>query len=220
MCEDIFYIIMTIEINEKEYKIKQTIRSLFLWEQITGRTFEIKSTLDNYLYFYCILLANNENFISWDEFINIIDENPQIIIELSKKLTQSQEIENLLNTDSEDNEKDKKKRITIAELYSILVLQFGLNPDYVLDEIQTYEISSLMKYSFYKNRDDWEQSRLISFIIAQSNSKKKLKLQDIIKFEWEKEEKENTTITKEEIENLSKQAEEFERYFKSINDKC
>ena len=69
-----------------------------------------------------------------------------------------------------------------------------------------------MKYSFYKNNVDWEIGRLISFLIAQTNSKKKLKLTDIMEFDWEKEEK-ITTITTEEIEMLRKQASEYEKLF-------
>lgn len=72
-----------------------------------------------------------------------------------------------------------------------------------------------MKYSYYKHKDNWEQSRLISFIIAQVNSKKKLKLEDITKFEWEREQttEKDTYISTEEIERLRKEAEEMERMF-------
>lgn len=104
----------TITINGKDYNIKQTIRAIFLWEQITGRTFEIKTTLDNYIYFYSILLANNPDFMLWDDFINCLDKDPMILVDLSKKLTESQEMEKLLNPDSEsetDEEKKKNKHI-------------------------------------------------------------------------------------------------------------
>lgn len=100
---------MTIKIKEKEYKVKQTIRAIFLWEQITERQFEIKSTLDNYLYFYCLLLANNPDFMSWDEFINLLDDEPEILIQLSKVLTEQTKLDKLLNPDSGDEKSDKKK---------------------------------------------------------------------------------------------------------------
>lgn len=75
-----------------------------------------------------------------------------------------------------------------------------------------------MNYSYYRNKESWEQSRLISYLIAQVNSKKKLRLQDIIEFEWEKEKNiENQKITQEEIEALQKQAEEYEKLFNSNN---
>lgn len=106
MYREMFFI-HSMTIKEKEYQIKQTIRALFLWEQITGKSFEIKTTLDNYLYFYCLLLANNPDFMGWDEFINTLDEDPTILIQLSKALTQQQELEKILYP--EDSDSDKKK---------------------------------------------------------------------------------------------------------------
>lgn len=99
-----------ISISGKNYKIKQTIRAIFLFEQIIGRVFEIKNTMDNYIYFYCILLANNkEDCLTFDEFIDALDEDPNILVELNKKLTESQEIEKILNPDNDNESEDKKK---------------------------------------------------------------------------------------------------------------
>ena len=97
----------------------------------------------------------------------------------------------------------------------MLVMQCGYDPKYVLDEIETYELNAAMKYSYYAVKDDWEQARLIAYMIAQTNSRKTLKMQDIMTFHWEEEEEEhNTKITKEEIEALKRQAEQ---YLKSKN---
>lgn len=100
---------MTIKIKGKDYKVKQTIRAIFLWEQISEKQFEIKSTLDNYLYFYCLLLANNKDFMSWDEFIDTLDDEPGIIVEMSQLLTEQSKLDKLLNPDSGDESDDKKK---------------------------------------------------------------------------------------------------------------
>lgn len=94
-------------------------------------------------------------------------------------------------------------------------MQCGYDPEYVLDKIETYELNAAMKYSYYAVKDDWEQARLIAYIVAQVNSKKTLKMQDIMKFHWEEEtEHGDTKITKEEIEMLKRQAE---AYLKSQN---
>lgn len=69
-----------------------------------------------------------------------------------------------------------------------------------------------MEFGYYRHKEEWEQTRLISYLIAQTNSKKKLKLQDIIKFQWETD-NESTKITNEEINDLSKQAQEIEAMF-------
>lgn len=100
---------MTIKIKGKEYKVKQTIRAIFLWEQISEKQFEVKTTLDNYLYFYCLLLANNTDFMSWDEFVDTLDDEPGIIVEMSHILTERSKLDKLLNPDSGDATADKKK---------------------------------------------------------------------------------------------------------------
>ena len=83
-------------------------------------------------------------------------------------------------------------------------------PDYVLDRMEWYEIESVINYQHYANKENWEQARLIAYIIAQVNSKKRLKIEDIIKFPWDSEFKEeNQTISKEDIERLNKLAQTY-----------
>lgn len=92
-------------------------------------------------------------------------------------------------------------------------MQCHYPPNYVLDEMQWYEISAALKYQYYAVKDGWEQARLIGFLIAQSNSTKKLKMEDILEFPWEKNSNESiedkTIITKEDIERLRKEAEKY-----------
>lgn len=73
--------------------------------------------------------------------------------------------------------------------------------------MEWYEIHSVMKYSYYANQDLWETSRLVSYLIAQVNSKKKLKLQDILEFQWEKSDPIN--VSNEERDRLQKLANEY-----------
>lgn len=90
-------------------------------------------------------------------------------------------------------------------------MQCHFPPAYVLDEMEWYEISAALKYQYYSIKDGWEQARLISFLIAQTNSKRSLKFEDIMVFPWEKEEntQEKQKITKEDIERLKQKAEEY-----------
>ena len=68
-----------ITINNTEYKVKYTIRALFIFEQITGKAFEIKTLLDNYIFFYSMILANNpDNILDWNVFIDALDSDPSI----------------------------------------------------------------------------------------------------------------------------------------------
>jgi hypothetical protein len=48
--------------------------------------------------------------------------------------------------------------------------------------MQMYEIPLLLSNIYKKNKESWEQTRLLGFITAQVNSTKKLNITDIIKF--------------------------------------
>ena len=99
-----------ITINGKEYLIKYTIRALFLFEQITGKPFKIETLLDNYVFFYCLILANNkDNIIEWDDFINAIDDNPNLFSEMNEVLEEENKKNNLFNDNGEAADDSKKK---------------------------------------------------------------------------------------------------------------
>lgn len=67
-----------------------------------------------------------------------------------------------------------------------------------------------MKYQHYAHKDEWEQARLIAYLVAQTNSTKKLKMSDIIEFPWEKESSEkNTEITNADLERLKIKAQNY-----------
>ena len=74
-----------------------------------------------------------------------------------------------------------------------------------------YEVQPLITSMHLKHRDSWEQSRMIAYIIAQVNSRKKLNPTDIIKFAWDNEEEMNkeTSMSNEDIERLRKKANEY-----------
>lgn len=75
---------MNITINGNQYKVKYTIRALFIFEQITGKPFEIKTLLDNYVFFYSMVLANNpDKVLDWDEFIDALDNDKELIAQLT-----------------------------------------------------------------------------------------------------------------------------------------
>lgn len=94
-----------IKINGKKYVIKYTIRALFIFEKITNKSFKVESLLDSYILMYAMLLANNENVLSWDEFLDAVDENPNLL----------NEMDNVINDNNEKlfphEENDDKKKV-------------------------------------------------------------------------------------------------------------
>lgn len=91
----------------------------------------------------------------------------------------------------------------------MLVLKYHLSPDYVLDNMELYEVNALMKYEYYAHKDSWEQARLIAYMVAQVNTKKELKFSDITQFYWEQDSKGDTSIKKADIERLKNKAQQY-----------
>lgn len=101
----------TIKINGKDYICKYTIRAIFIWELIKKEPFAPKTTLDNFLLFYAILVANNpDNSLTWDEFMEALDNDPNILDELAKVIDDSNNMGRLLGNGEDNNDNGSKKK--------------------------------------------------------------------------------------------------------------
>lgn len=87
-----------------------------------------------------------------------------------------------------------------------------------MDECTNWEINDLIDYLPYLDRNLWESQRLIAYVTAQVNSRKKLTQQDICKFPWEEKnieefvrEEADTTISDEDINRLKNLAKRWEQ---------
>lgn len=72
-----------VKINGEEFNVKKSYRGLMMFEELTGKGIsEMKeSATDLLTLFYCLLKASNkEKFTkTFDDFIDIIDENPDSV---------------------------------------------------------------------------------------------------------------------------------------------
>ena len=64
-----------------------------------------------------------------------------------------------------------------------------------------------MDYDYLAYKDCWEQSRLVAY----TNSTKRLKLTDILKFHWDDEEA-VTSISNEDVARLRDKAKQYEQF--------
>lgn len=73
-----------------------------------------------------------------------------------------------------------------------------------------YEVRAIMSHQHYAHKDGWEQARLVAYIVAQCNSTKKLKLQDISRFYWEEPEAdEDTYMSTSDLQRLRDKAKYY-----------
>lgn len=69
-----------MEINGKNYELKYSLRSMFIFEEITGKSFNVETMLDTYIFCYSCILANPENpQIEFNDFIDACDKDSSII---------------------------------------------------------------------------------------------------------------------------------------------
>lgn len=96
-----------ITINGKNYNIKYSLRALFIFEQITNRPFEIKTLLDNYIFFYSMILASNKDKepLDWDEFIDALDNNPNLMSDMNEVVENQQKVDKLISQGDGDEQK-------------------------------------------------------------------------------------------------------------------
>lgn len=83
--------------------------------------------------------------------------------------------------------------------------------------MQLYELEVILDNLHLKHKQNWEQTRLIAYIIAQSNSTKKINITDVVKFSWDAEKDETIDImTDEDKDRLKKKSDEI---IKELNTK-
>ena len=86
-----------------------------------------------------------------------------------------------------------------------------------MEEWEVYNFYDSLKYC---NRSEWEQTRLIMYILAQVNSKKKLEITEILSFPWDENyEEKNIEITNEDRDRLREKAKAFEKLLKEQHGK-
>lgn len=76
---------MEITIKEKTYKVKYGFKALMIYERIEGSAFTPNSLSNMITFFYSCLLASNSE-ITFDEFVDYLDENPNALNEFAEYL--------------------------------------------------------------------------------------------------------------------------------------
>lgn len=90
-----------MEINGKNYEFKYSLRSMFVWEEITGKPFEVKTLLDTYILAYSCIISNKDNPpLDFNEFIDFCDNHSEVIQEFTQFIESKAQLR---------KEEDKKK---------------------------------------------------------------------------------------------------------------
>ena len=83
--------------------------------------------------------------------------------------------------------------------------------EYFMDELQVWEVNDIYNMLQYADTTSWEQTRWLMYVIAQVNSRKQLKVTDILKLPWDGDSVHNTTISDKDIARLKNKAKLLEK---------
>ncbi len=98
---------MEITIKEKTIQLKKTFRSLIAYESAMGKSFKPETFTEYIMYFYCVIIASDLSIeLTYDEFINWLDENPNVLDEFSQWI---------LEQNNREAKLTKKKTVKKAE---------------------------------------------------------------------------------------------------------
>lgn len=100
-----------IKIKNKNYNVKYSLRALFLYEQITGKSFEMTTTMDTFVFYYCMILANNpDTKLTFDEFIDAVDSDPKLAVKFTEVLTRQSEKQKMLGGKEDETDDGGEKK--------------------------------------------------------------------------------------------------------------
>lgn len=76
---------MKITIKDKEIELKYSIRALIMYENISESSFTGGSLTEILTFFYCIILTSSKDYsLNWDEFLDWVDTDNNILIEFGE----------------------------------------------------------------------------------------------------------------------------------------
>ena len=101
---------MILKIKDKDVTLKYSFRSLMLYENIQNKSFTPSTTTDVLVFMYCVIIGSEKDLdFTFDEFLDMIDEDQTLVIKFSEWLTKEINKQNTLSAEEKEEESDKKK---------------------------------------------------------------------------------------------------------------
>lgn len=184
------------------FNLKLNIKSIINYERLTGKPFsEFSGSEEDVLpLLYCMLVSNNDFKRTYEETIEFLFTDEKFVEEINSRLQQiflfesqffNQEVNKELPSQNNTQNKEESNKVFIHQLVPILVMDCNLAINYVLNEMHYSEIDSYIKYRDDKNKNRLEEKRLFTYLTIMPHiNAKKLTVNELLPFSWEKEEKE------------------------------
>ena len=209
----------------ESYKMRLTVRAIIYYEQLTGKsflTFGTPGTTDDdalALLYACFITSNNvtatlstfkvlygdEKFQKWIN--NAFAEAMEFYRQFNVDTIDDSDTDKENNTGA-DVDKEDVKKATITNIAAYLIATNHMSAEYVMNEMQLFEIKAYMKAIDTAEKQRLIEERLWCYLtIAPHIDTKRIKSpQKLLPFDWEA-----TEIKKRELEDLRAQKENIKR---------
>ncbi len=199
-----------------KYNLKLNIKSIVAYEQLTKQSFQSFNGATEQIIplLYAIIVSNNEYKETYEDTLKYLFADTKTLKQLSKELEKELKFEeqfrnNISNTDEDSNtDSNTEQQLYISQMIPILI-DCGLSIEYILNEMRYTEIDTYIRYKNEKEKTRLTEKRLFTYltILPHIDSKKCSSPQQLLPFEWEKEEKKQKGL--KEIKDNKHKLEEF-----------
>ena len=149
----------------------------------------------------CVVRANNDFNYTFDVFMSMLGNKrfaDTVVTEFKKIFDLMQDLFNKSmasknNEQPEDNEQQEKSPL-ISDLASRLVVNVGLSPEYVYNQMELWQMQDIFNAYEEKEHRRLEEQRLWTYLLLMPNldSKKKVTPEQILPFAWDEDNKAKT----------------------------
>jgi hypothetical protein len=180
--------------------IKINMKSLINYEMMTNKSFyefDLTSESDMLILLYNIVLTNNDEKFSYDEFVEIM-KSTKLYKEVFEKFNFEmnliqQYIKKEIKIETKNVEAEteiKNEKVFLKDVVATLIIHCQIDINYVMFEMKMYEIEFLIKSHNEKTKQEMEQNRLWTWfsMLPHIDSKSIQKSpKGLILFPWEDE---------------------------------
>ena len=206
--------------------MKLTIKAIVMYEHLIGAPYSEFSATEEELctLLYCAQCCSGESRVTFEKFKETIslatkatEKLYKDIVRESQFITQFDKIKKEEEVECETEEQsDKHKSICVTDIAAILVVQGGLNPQFVYNDMELWMIPTFIDAISEKERKTLTNDRLWTYLSLFPRGSFKTP-DDMWTFPWEKKEKKKKEA--EELKDIELIAKEIEEYNKTITNK-
>lgn len=178
-----------------------------MYEALTGKAYYKIETEEDVLYllYSCFCVSNPDIKITFKIFKNMLKDKRvmkwirsqyELVSQFQVQFRQEQEAEN----EEKGEEGEETEPPTACELASSLIVRYGLDIRYVMEEMEMWEMVPLFKEIERKRKNDLKEKRLWTYLqVAPNIDTKKVKSPEkFLPFAWEQ--KENSENARKNLE--------------------